>query len=43
MLSRGENRIKFPNEDIAMAVASDWEFFHKRIDPKRMPLVRLSN
>lgn len=44
MMSRGENRIKFPNPDIAMAVAADWEYFHDKIDPKRMPLVcKLNN
>lgn len=39
MMSRGEKRILFPNADLAMAVAADWEYFHEKIDPKRMPLV----
>lgn len=38
--SKEGRRINFPSEELAVAVAADWEFMHRRVDPKRMPLVR---
>lgn len=38
--SKEGRRINFPSEELAVAVAADWEYMHRRVDPKRMPLVR---
>lgn len=43
MMSRGDRRIQFPNADLAMAVAADWDYFDEKIDPKRMHLYTLAS
>jgi ATP synthase F1 complex assembly factor 2 len=41
--SKEGRRITFPSEELAVAVAADWEYMHRRVDPKRMPLYTLAS